>query len=62
MTTDMKQNNPRILIIDDNRAIHEDFVKILGDGEVANAQLTALEDALFGETFEAPEKLSLIHI
>jgi CheY-like chemotaxis protein len=52
----MNRSNPRILIIDDNRAIHEDFVKILGDGEAANAQLTALEDALFGETVEAPEK------
>jgi CheY-like chemotaxis protein len=55
MSTAMKQNNHRILIIDDNRAIHEDFAKILGDSDAGIAHLTALEDALFGETSEAPE-------
>jgi YesN/AraC family two-component response regulator len=39
----------RILIIDDNRAIHEDFGKILGEGAAENPQLTALEDSIFGE-------------
>ena len=52
----MNPDNRRILIIDDNRAIHEDFAKILGDGEAANAQLDAFEDALFGETSAAPAK------
>ena len=52
----MIQGNRRILIIDDNRAIHEDFAKILGGGAPANAQLTALESALFGESPPEPER------
>jgi CheY-like chemotaxis protein len=52
----MSTNNRRIIIIDDNRAIHEDFIKILGEGETGNSQLSAMEDALFGETAAAPVK------
>ena len=51
----MSTNNRRILIIDDNRAIHEDFTKILGPAEAPNSNLTAFEDELFGETAPAPE-------
>ena len=51
----MNANNRRILIIDDNRAIHEDFAKILGSGGTDSTALTALEDELFGETSAAPE-------
>ncbi len=40
--------NRRILIIDDNRSIHEDFRKILNPVQVLNAQLSAYEDQLFG--------------
>ncbi len=45
--------NRRILVIDDNHAIHEDFRKILGpvSAELAD-QLGAAEEALFGD---APE-------
>lgn len=50
----MNPINRRILIIDDNRAIHEDFGKILGSGDAENAQLTAFEDALFGESAPVP--------
>jgi diguanylate cyclase (GGDEF)-like protein len=39
----------RILIVDDNRAIHEDFKKILVS-PAGDAQLLDLEDDLFGET------------
>ena len=46
----MSTANRRILIIDDNRAIHEDFTKILGPGEAPDPKLSALEDELFGET------------
>jgi CheY-like chemotaxis protein len=46
----MSTTNRRILIIDDNRAIHEDFGKILGPSEAPNSSLSALEDELFGET------------
>jgi two-component system sensor histidine kinase/response regulator len=43
--------NHRILVIDDNRAIHEDFKKILGKKKTPD-NLAADEAALFGE--EAP--------
>lgn len=41
---------PRILIIDDNPAIHDDFRKILSGQGVAAAALGALERELFGES------------
>jgi len=40
--------NRRILIVDDNRSIHEDFGKILGGGRTDRADLDALEEELFG--------------
>jgi len=40
--------NRRILVVDDNRAIHEDFRKILCPA-VASPSLDAMEAALFGE-------------
>jgi len=46
----MNTANRRILIIDDNRAIHDDFTKILGPGEAPDSKLAAIEDELFGET------------
>ena len=45
--------NRRILIVDDNRAIHEDFAKILGAGEPDRDGLAALEKELFGAEVEA---------
>jgi two-component system, sensor histidine kinase and response regulator len=44
----------RILIIDDNRAIHEDFTKILGPRSDSSAEIDAAEEALFGNA-PAPE-------
>jgi diguanylate cyclase (GGDEF)-like protein len=46
------QDNRRILVIDDNSAIHEDFRKLLG-GEQSSNDLAAVETALFGEAAEA---------
>ncbi|QDV47797.1 Blue-light-activated protein [Stieleria neptunia] len=40
--------NPRIIIIDDNTAIHDDFRKILCDDSEADAELDSLEVSLFG--------------
>ncbi len=40
--------NRRILIIDDNRSIHEDFRKILTPVQSLSAELSAFEDQLFG--------------
>ena len=45
---DSTRVNRRILVIDDNQAIHDDFKKILC-GESAEEDLTAVEEALFGE-------------
>ena len=39
---------PRILIVDDNTAIHEDFRKILGSHGAADNRLGDAERALFG--------------
>jgi len=40
--------NRRVLVIDDNRAIHDDFRKILSPATAATAALDATEAALFG--------------
>ena len=42
-------DNRRILLVDDNRAIHDDFRKILGDAADPTEQLDAAEAALLGE-------------
>ncbi len=39
---------PRILIVDDNAAIHNDFRKTLGSQPVGGKQLDDLEESLFG--------------
>jgi two-component system sensor histidine kinase/response regulator len=41
--------NRRILVIDDNKAIHEDFQKILGRKKAAPSSLAEAEAALFGD-------------
>ena len=42
--------NQRILVIDDNRAIHDDFRKILTRADDGEAALAAAELAIFGES------------
>ena len=42
------EKNRRILVIDDNEAIHDDFRKILGAGNTGAAGLDEAEAALFG--------------
>jgi diguanylate cyclase (GGDEF)-like protein len=42
-------DNPRILIVDDNEAIHQDFRKILGGDDGKATDLAASEAALFGD-------------
>ena len=46
-------SNHRVLIVDDNDAIHKDFRKILGS-ESARGGLASLESALFGDTPSSP--------
>ena len=48
MTPDLADKNRRILVIDDNQAIHEDFRKILRPQEGIDL-LTQAEAAIFGE-------------
>jgi two-component system, sensor histidine kinase and response regulator len=47
------EQNRKILVIDDNRAIHDDFRKILAD-PWASLQLAEMESALFGTEPETP--------
>jgi len=48
MTNHSKGANRRVLVIDDNPAIHQDMRKILGPGLVNSAQVTESEAAVFG--------------
>jgi diguanylate cyclase (GGDEF)-like protein len=43
------RNEARILIVDDNPAIHRDFAKILGAGPEAARDLASVESLLFGD-------------
>jgi predicted signal transduction protein with EAL and GGDEF domain len=52
MSNELITNN-RVLVIDDNRAIHDDFRKILG-GNSARQGLASIESALFGDA--APDE------
>jgi two-component system cell cycle sensor histidine kinase/response regulator CckA len=49
MTQTPRELRPRILVVDDNSAIHEDFQKILGIRTEAQSRLEDVEAALFGE-------------
>ncbi len=51
MNTETSQR--RILIVDDNEAIHKDFRKIFGTGSPSGAALEAAEALLFGEQSES---------
>jgi predicted signal transduction protein with EAL and GGDEF domain len=42
--------NRRVLVVDDNRAIHEDFIKTLGAESGSHDEIDALEKELFGGT------------
>ncbi len=48
--------NRRILVIDDNRSIHDDFRKILSPANFTNAALDATETAVFGHPADAVEQ------
>jgi signal transduction histidine kinase len=47
---------PRILVVDDNRSIHDDFRKILCDSQ-PSAELASAEAALFGDEAGSPAPL-----
>ena len=56
-TTDFKPNH-RILIIDDNPAIHADFRKILCPAKASDTKLKGIESALFDEAPTVSETIS----
>ncbi|HWD92790.1 MAG TPA: response regulator [Verrucomicrobiae bacterium] len=49
MTDPQSDLPPRILVVDDNPSIHEDFRKILGAKSAAQSHLENVETALFGD-------------
>jgi two-component system sensor histidine kinase/response regulator len=49
------EKNHRLLVVDDNEAIHEDFRKILG-ADAAEADFDAEEAAVFGDLTHAPSR------
>src|SRR5579862_911434 len=46
----------RVLVVDDNRAIHEDFIKILGGSSEGSAELLEAERLLLGEPAPATDR------
>ena len=48
------RKNRRILVIDDNRAIHDDFRKILCPPDSAGNSLECFETVLFGKATAVP--------
>jgi hypothetical protein len=56
MTGEPNNQNRRVLVIDDNRAIHQDFRKILqakaGDGDFDQARATLFGDSPLSEALE----------
>ncbi len=50
------ESSPRILIVDDNPAIHEDFRKILGVKSESQSKLEDVEAALFGSAGSASDR------
>jgi len=58
MNTFDPQQNRRVLVIDDNHAIHDDFRKILGVGPEADRAMDDAEAALFGEPKAASHRVT----
>ena len=60
MNPSPSESHRRILVVDDNRAIHDDFRKILG-GRGQRKQMEADEAILFGKSAAAPEPIFELH-
>jgi signal transduction histidine kinase len=56
------QKNHRILVIDDNRAIHDDFRKILSTPKNESNTLEAMDAALFGDSSATRPQLPVFEI
>ena len=55
------QNN-RILVVDDNPAIHTDFKKILQEGLNGGQHLESAEAILFGDASETPKEVQAFEL
>src|ERR1051326_7680250 len=55
-------SEPRILIVDDNPAIHADFRKVLGPGSQTASRMSALESTLFGKPSSAPVERTIFRL
>src|SRR5438046_5435504 len=49
MSNDFEDVNRRILVIDDNQSIHDDFAKIFGRDTSGTVELAVAEALVFGE-------------
>jgi signal transduction histidine kinase len=49
-------SNKRILVVDDNASIHQDFLKILSANSTGSSTLQAAEAVLFGPTVKPPSQ------
>jgi two-component system, cell cycle sensor histidine kinase and response regulator CckA len=58
MSANAPDRSPRLLVIDDNAAIHEDFKKILGGRSTAGSRLGDAEKALFGGSNDSVERVA----
>src|ERR1700742_343152 len=56
MSHTQPESSARILIVDDNPSIHEDFRKILGAKTATQSHLESVESELFGTMEKAPER------
>lgn len=56
MTQPRSEQCPRVLVVDDNPSIHDDFRKILGAKTAAQTHLENVETALFGRSDFAPDR------
>ncbi len=56
MSQSLSEPRPRILIVDDNPAIHEDFRKILGAKPDSQSRLDDIEAGLFGQADGSRER------
>src|SRR5437667_6069398 len=55
-----KPMNRRVLVVDDNRAIHGDFRKVIGEASHEQSALAELEAVLFGQAPRPPAEPFLI--
>jgi EAL domain-containing protein (putative c-di-GMP-specific phosphodiesterase class I)/DNA-binding NarL/FixJ family response regulator len=62
VTNHSKGANRRLLVIDDNPAIHEDMRKILGPGLVNSAQVTESAAAVFGDAADTSAALPVFQV